>query len=662
MKKRTEENRRNLAMIAPTWTLTGLALTACIDDLIDDEINARLPRQPGVISFDRDPSTGDLRASAVETNQVGRFEPLTTSDIAALYADVELPSVMDNQITYEIDVISPTTARITIGIEGQQPGTIDVEITGDDAGDVIFFQDGGNAGIRTVNVLDYENPRDANTDNTYEVSLTFTTQDSRVPADSQSLSENFVLRVTDSVGDDEQSANVREGNMMILSLANLNIADATISGVDAAYVEVAEVNGQMVVRFRSAPDYEAPGDSDRDNTYEFTLTDTDTDVETHIRVMVTNDPSDDQPAVTPTVMPSTTILPTAFNLDIRNGFRVATVRESVSTTTIELRQFESPTISGIVAEFDHVPLLPAGVTENQVTYSIEVTGDKTATLTAMIEGHPDRIVNVAITGDDADSVRFFDDDRNDLTNDVSIRSTHAFDYENPLDANADNIYEYEVESTYTRTNIVEGLGQDYRVEVTNDPSDDQPAVTPDPVVRTTTILPTIVTFSPPDANTGISSAEVRESVSTTAIELRQFEPLTPSDIEALYDSIPLPAGVTENQVTYDISVTGARAATVTIMIVGHADATVNVAITGNDADDIEFVADGGNAGIRSTHAFDYENPLDANADNIYEASLTFTTTDTRIPTNLRSIDQEYRVEVTNDPSDDLPSQAPPDVI
>ena len=474
MKKRTEENRRNLAMIAPTWTLTGLALTACIDDLINDEINDRLPGQPGVISF------RNGMARVVETNQVGRFEPLTDSEIATLYADVELPGVMDNQITYEIDVISPTTARITIGIEGQQSGTIDVAITGDDAGTVEFFQDGGNAGIRTVNVLDYENPRDDNRDNVYEVSLIFTTQDTRIPADFQSLTENYVLTVTDSRGDDQRMPEVQEGEVMILSLG---IADATISGVDAAYVEVAEVNGQMVVRFRSAPDYEAPGDSDRDNTYEFTLTDTDTDVETHIRVMVTNDPSDDQPAVTP-----------------------------------------------------------------------------------------------------------------------------------------------------------------------------------DPVVRTTTILPTIVTFSPPDANTGISSAEVRESVSTTAIELRQFEPLTPSDIEALYDSIPLPAGVTENQVTYDISVTGARAATVTIMIVGHADATVNVAITGNDADDIEFVADGGNAGIRSTHAFDYENPLDANADNIYEASLTFTTTDTRIPTNLRSIVQEYRVEVTNDPSDDLPSQAPVDMI
>ena len=29
MKNRTEENRRNLEMIAPTWTLLGLALAAC---------------------------------------------------------------------------------------------------------------------------------------------------------------------------------------------------------------------------------------------------------------------------------------------------------------------------------------------------------------------------------------------------------------------------------------------------------------------------------------------------------------------------------------------------------------------------------------------------------------------------------------------------------
>ena len=73
---------------------------------------------------------------------------------------------------------------------------------------------------------------------------------------------------------------------MILTLDDLDITQATISGVDAADVEVAQVNGEMVVRFVSAPDFDAPVDSNSDNVYEFTLTDTATEVETHIEVTV----------------------------------------------------------------------------------------------------------------------------------------------------------------------------------------------------------------------------------------------------------------------------------------------------------------------------------------------------------------------------------------
>ena len=184
-----------------------------------------------------------------------------------------------------IQVISPQTASATLS-EGQVSIDFDFTITGADADDIKFVQERGDIWLEFVNVVDFENPRDANSDNVYLITITTRTSDTRLPSNLRSESQDYRFTVTDRVGDDQHSQNVQEGEVMILTLDDLDITQATISGDDAADVEIAEVNGEMVVRFRSAPDFDAPADSDSDNVYEFTLTDTATDVETHIEVTV----------------------------------------------------------------------------------------------------------------------------------------------------------------------------------------------------------------------------------------------------------------------------------------------------------------------------------------------------------------------------------------
>ena len=294
MKNRTEENRRNLEMIAPTWTMLGLALAACggggggggssgFGGIPRTTPPTTTPssRLSGVV----EPAPqfgvgGSLSATTDETNDI--------AEIYALRWDTAI-AVLDIFGTYDLQVTPETVTLTARSSFGGSATTATWTITGADAGDFIFVQDGAeNAVLQTVHPVDYENPRDANRDNVYEITLdarggTFGAAYDHILSTGD---VDYTITITDVVGVDQHSENVDEGEVMILTLDDLNITQATISGDDAADVEIAEVNGEMVVRFRSAPDFDAPADSDSDNVYEFTLTDTATEVETHIEVTV----------------------------------------------------------------------------------------------------------------------------------------------------------------------------------------------------------------------------------------------------------------------------------------------------------------------------------------------------------------------------------------
>ena len=204
MKNRTEENRRNLEMIAPTWTLLGLALTACGGGGgggSSSGFGGRSPLQP--VRFSTDPSTGTRSATVTESAQFRFFESLEPSDFQELYDSVPLPAgVTENQVSYDIDVTGLRTTRVTVMIEGHPDGTINVELTGDDASLLAFFTENQNAGITALRAFDYENPLDANQDNVYEASLVITTTDSRVPTNLRRIEQDYEITVRNNPADD----------------------------------------------------------------------------------------------------------------------------------------------------------------------------------------------------------------------------------------------------------------------------------------------------------------------------------------------------------------------------------------------------------------------------------------------------------------------------
>ena len=172
MKNRTEENRRNLEMIAPTWTMLGLALTACgggggggssgFGGSPRTTPPTTTPRLSGVVETDPQFGVGgSLSATTGETNEIAQFYALRWDTAIA---------VLDIFGAVNLDVASKTVT-LTATSSGSTT-TASWTITGADAGDFIFVRDGAeNAVLQTVHPVDYENPRDANRDNVYEITL-----------------------------------------------------------------------------------------------------------------------------------------------------------------------------------------------------------------------------------------------------------------------------------------------------------------------------------------------------------------------------------------------------------------------------------------------------------------------------------------------------------
>ena len=515
MKKRTEENRRNLDMIAPTWTLLGLALAAC-----GGGGSGSSGARPSVISFTRDPLTGERSAVVTEANQIRSFESLTPDDIYALYDSVPLPAgVTEDQVAYEIDVTGAKTATVTVMIEGHTPGTVDVEITGPDVAAISFFDADPNAGIRATHAFDWENPLDANRDNVYEVHLEITTTDDRVPNDLQNIVEVYRVAVRNNPADDRPSApstsiavpldastgdattaesgqivrfgtfndifaggvdgldirglfgrsstidsgDVTLGDVEVNSprtaTATVTIAGAdgaecvvTITGADAEYFRLVQgQNGAVSVEATQAFDYENSQDADGDNTYDATITVTTTDE----RVPVGQRTKTQDIALTIT--------------DVPNDDRPAvtpTVTPRSSTDRIidpDVYFFPSRDRSATIIETNDGQDIYAIQGPTEMNHSLTVGGSFKSVFYSI--GPFQTISTVLITGEDAEEFAFVSRGR-----DVALRLRHV-DYELPQDADKDNTYEitFEVYDDFiSPINLVDTI--DYAVLVIDDPN------------------------------------------------------------------------------------------------------------------------------------------------------------------------------------------------
>ena len=205
----------------------------------------------------------------------------TSQAIAIAVADLndeapQFTSASSLALDYTSVVVGTTvyTAQATDADLGDQ---ITYALSGADADHFSFNASSGELAFSELPSL--ENPKDANIDNVYELTITAT--------DLANNSTDLALSI--SVVDDTGSAptfasasvsiNVDENTASAVYSAQASDVDPgdiltySISGTDHQLFTIGSSSGEL--SFNSAPDYENPSDSGADNTYEITITATD---------------------------------------------------------------------------------------------------------------------------------------------------------------------------------------------------------------------------------------------------------------------------------------------------------------------------------------------------------------------------------------------------
>ena len=195
-----------------------------------------------------------------------------------------------------------TSTVYTFRASDPQRSPITWSHAGVDGGDFTLTTDGSGRGMLTFsNVPDFEDPRDADQDNAYELSVTAEDEDGHRDR------LYFTISVTDVNEGPEVSGSaritIRENER--LSNAVYTAVDPeggtvtrwTVGGRDAGDFTIDETG---VLAFRKVPDYEKPADANRDNIYEVQIRPYDGRVYGAFDVTVTVEDVNEPPTITTT--------------------------------------------------------------------------------------------------------------------------------------------------------------------------------------------------------------------------------------------------------------------------------------------------------------------------------------------------------------------------
>ena len=464
------------------------------------------------------------------------FDSSTRSLSFANTPDFETPADQDSNNAYQIDIIASdgeyeTTQSIAIvvtDLNDEAPqftsasslvldytsvvvGTTiyTAQATDADAGDSVVYTLGGadashfsfdsSSGALAFSELpSLENPKDSDKDNIYQLSIAAT--DSAGNSNDLDLS----IKVVDDTGSSpifdqaNVSIDVDENTASAIYTAQATDVDPgdtltySISGTDSSLFTINPSSGDL--SFQSAPDYENPSDSGKDNTYDLTITATDTigksanqDLTITILNLNDNAPQFDLASTAFDVLENSTSVATIaasdpdgddltfsltnstdasfFTLDSSSGvlaftsapdFETAEDSNTDNTYELELSVFDgahttTQSISVKVTNVDEAPSFTAtnqnpSVSENTSGsfYTASASDPEQATLTYSTNG--------------ADAGLF---DLDSASGELAFKTPP--DYESPADQGADNTYQL----TITVSDGANQVSQSLAVTVTN---------------------------------------------------------------------------------------------------------------------------------------------------------------------------------------------------
>ena len=204
----------------------------------------------------------------------------------------EAPTVTGDAIVEYTE--NGTAAVVTYTATDPEEATVTWSLTGDDAEDFSVNTDGA---LTFQTVPDFENPKDKNTDNVYNVI---------VSASDRSLSGTLAVQVT--VTDVNEVLTVT-GDATVEYAENGTAAVATYTATDpendrvtwsltGADAEDFSISSAGVLTFQTAPDFENPADAGTDNVYNVTVSASDGNSSGTLAVQVTVTNANEAPTIT----------------------------------------------------------------------------------------------------------------------------------------------------------------------------------------------------------------------------------------------------------------------------------------------------------------------------------------------------------------------------
>jgi VCBS repeat-containing protein len=598
----------------------------------------------------------DSKAIAVTVTNVNEAPTITSSAAA---------SVAEN-----------TTAAITVTATDPDAGTtLTYSIVG--GADASKFTINGSTGaLSFISAPDYENPTDSNADNVYDVT---------VQASDGSLVDTQAFAVTVTNVNEAptvtsgSTASVAENTTSVMTVtaadpdAGTTLTYSIVGGADAAKFTINSSTGAL--SFVSAPNYENPTDAGADNVYDVTvqasdgsLTDTKAVAVTVTNVneapTITSGATASVPENTTAAMTVTATDPdagTTFTYSIVGGADASKFTIDGSTgalSFISAPDFENPTDSNADNVYDVTVQASDGTLADTQAVAVTVTNVNeaptvTSGATASVPENTAAVMTVTATDPDAGATLTYSivggADAAKFTIDSStgaLSFASAPDFENPIDSNADNVYNVTVQASDGSLTDTKAVA----VTVTN--VNEAPTVTSGAtasVPENTTAVMTVMATDPDAGATltysivgGTDAAKFTIDSSTGALSFASapdFENPTDSNADNVYNvTVQASDGSLTDTKAVAVTVTnineaptvtsGATASvpenTTAVMTVTATDpdagATLTYSIVGG-VDAAKFTIDSSTGALSFASAPDYENPTDAGGDNVYDVTV-----------------------------------------
>ena len=707
-------NSGNSVSVAENQRVDSVVYTAMATDADSDPLTYSLSGTDAA-RFTIDPTTGAVRfiaspdfenpddaggnnvyniivTASDDTNNTNHDVTITVTnenDRAPVFNSGNSVSVAENQ---RVDSVVYTA--MATDADG---GDLTYSLSGTDA--ALFTIDPATGAVRFIASPDFENPGDAGSNNVYDITVTASDGDN-------STNHAVAITVTDENENtpsltSDAAVSVAE-NQAVDSVVYTAVAtdadgDAltySLSGTDGALFTIDPTSG--AVRFRAAPDFENPGNMDGDNVYDIMVTASDGTLEMSRAVAITvtnindNSPSFTSPA-TASVAENQTMAYAAVATDADAG---DTVSYSLSGTDAGLftingntgavsfvapPDFEMPGDDDGDNVYDIIVTASDGVTANDVDQAVAITvtniNDNGPVFTspfAAIVLESQTLVYAAVATDADEDPLSYSLSGTDATlfminpNTGVVNFIVPPDFENPGDADRDNVYNIIV----TASDGINDTLQDVAITVTD--VDDGTNVAPVFTSPTSADVAETQTLAYTAMATDADGDPLMYSLSGTDATLFTIDPTTGAVSFIAPPDFEMPGDANEDN-DYHIIVTASdgdnsmnRNVTITVTNENDNDpsftspATASVAENQTDAytaiaedadnDALTYSLSGTDAALFTINpatgvvsfitAPDFENPGDNGGDNVYDITVMASDGD-------NSTDHAVAITVTN---------------